>query len=125
MESMPAHRHGAAADREVVRGQLAAAHEVALGRRRPALRPQPLAEAELGARLLIGLRRQRLVATHLLVAQGRRPRRAPTPAARRGAAPPTRPVMCLKVSVPKATSLGRTMRPRSSIQKMVGTLTTL
>jgi hypothetical protein len=33
--------------------------------------------------------------------------------------------MCLKVSVPKATSLGRTMRPRSSIQKIVGTLTTL
>ena len=35
------------------------------------------------------------------------------------------PVMCLKVSVPNATSLGRTMRPRSSIQKIVGTLTTL
>ena len=35
------------------------------------------------------------------------------------------PVRFLNVSEPKATSLGRTMRPRSSIQKIVGTLTTL
>ena len=35
------------------------------------------------------------------------------------------PVMWRKVSVPKATSLGRTIRPRSSIQTTVGTFTML
>ena len=56
-----AHRHRPAADREVVRGQLAAALEMAHGRLVAPAGPQPLAEAELRAGLLIRRGRQRLL----------------------------------------------------------------
>src|SRR6185503_9108100 len=55
-----AHGHGPAADGEVVRSQLAAANEVPRRRVRAPLAMEPLAEAELRARLLIGLAGQAL-----------------------------------------------------------------
>src|SRR6266576_40336 len=48
-----ADRHGAAPDGEIVRRQLARAHEMPFGRGVPALARQPLRQPELGARLLV------------------------------------------------------------------------
>src|SRR5438552_17235976 len=62
----PPHRHRPAADGEVVRGELTAALEMARGRLVAPARPQPLAETELGAGLLIRCGRQRLLRTRFV-----------------------------------------------------------
>ena len=118
-----AHGHGAATDGEVVRRQLPRPHEVSIGRLALAALPQPLAQAELGAGLLIARARQGLEPP--CVVRGERGRAlAQARIAARGRAD-SRPVTCLNVSVANVTSFGRTIRPSPSIQRTVGTLTML
>src|SRR5262245_41602214 len=67
-----AHGHGAPADREVVRRQLATAHEVAPGGFVMAALPEPLPEPELRTRLLALRRGQRLERAGLVRGEARR-----------------------------------------------------
>src|SRR2546428_17501 len=80
-----AHGHGAATDGEVVRRQLPRPHEVSIGRLALAALPQPLAQAELGAGLLIARARQGLEPP--CVVRGERGRLAPGPGADCGQRP--------------------------------------